>query len=79
MNAPTERRYTKHDANEYTAPPPGAEKKVGPNYFKRGVHGFIYMWCDEWVRYRGLTDKQFNNGDSVNLRLASISNVARLT
>ena len=79
MRKPSERRYTKHDASEYTAPPPGAEKKIGPNYFKRGLHDFIYMWREEWVRYRGLTDEQFKKGYDIELRPGNFSNTARFT
>ena len=50
------------DNNEYhqMTVPEGAERQVGMSFFKEGLHGFIYIWRDEWVRYRGLTKKAFD-------------------
>jgi len=54
---PTRGRY---GGDDYIAPTPEhAEWKLGPNHYKRGLNGKIFIWRGEWKRCLPITEAHF--------------------
>ena len=66
----TRRKRLGHQgAEDYTDPAPdGAQKQIGPNYYKRGLNDKIFIWRDEWLRCLTVTDKEFDKASDIEIK-----------